>query len=151
LIYFAQPVAGGPIKIGCSGNVEARLGQLEAHYGCRLSLLATMPGDRRTEAEIHARFAHLRFGRTEQFRPEADLMAFIGRPLLVGANPDAVEAMAGRTVGRRTVLTIKGTDEWKAWLDALADHLRTPASTIVDHSLVRYAKEVGFTKPPPKR
>jgi hypothetical protein len=34
----------------------------------------------------------LRLGRTEQFRPGADLLEFIGRPLLVGVNPDAVEA-----------------------------------------------------------
>src|SRR5947207_2305648 len=27
---------------------------------------------------------------------------------------------------RRTVLTIKGTDEWRAWLEELADYRRTP-------------------------
>lgn len=52
---------------------------------------------------------------------------------------------------RRTVLTIKGTDEWRSWLEELADHLRMPTSTIVDHALVRYAKEQGFAKPAPKR
>ena len=52
---------------------------------------------------------------------------------------------------RRTVLTIKGTDEWRRWLEELSDFLRTPTSTIVDHALVRYAKEMGFTKEAPKR
>jgi hypothetical protein len=52
---------------------------------------------------------------------------------------------------RRTVLTIKGTDEWREWLEGLSEHLRTPTSTIVDHALVRYAKEVGYEKPAPKR
>ena len=50
-----------------------------------------------------------------------------------------------------SVLTIKGTDEWRAWLEELADYLRTPTSTIVDHALVRYAKEMGFPKEAPKR
>jgi hypothetical protein len=52
---------------------------------------------------------------------------------------------------RRTVLTIKGTEEWRAWLEGLGVHLRTPTSTIVDHALVRYAKEMGYTKEAPPR
>ena len=52
---------------------------------------------------------------------------------------------------RKTVLTIKGTDEWRAWLEGLGEHLRTPTSTVVDHALVRYAKEVGYIKEAPKR
>lgn len=52
---------------------------------------------------------------------------------------------------RGTVLTIKGTDDWKDWLNGLSDHLRIPTSTIVDLALVRYAKEMGYTKEAPKR
>lgn len=91
MIYFAQTPTGS-IKIGCSDDVETRLGQLANHYGAGLSLLATMQGGRKREAEIHERFAHLRLGRTEQFRPAQELLDFIGKPLLVSANPDAVEA-----------------------------------------------------------
>ena len=93
MVYFLQPVGGGPIKIGFSDNFPVRLAQLEAHYGCSLVVLATMEGDRSRESEIHQMFAHLRFGRTEQFRPGPDLMEFIGRPLLAGPNPEAVEAL----------------------------------------------------------
>jgi hypothetical protein len=52
---------------------------------------------------------------------------------------------------RRTVLTIKGTDEWRVWLEGLAKHLRTPISTIVDHALVRHAKEMGYEPEAPER
>jgi hypothetical protein len=52
---------------------------------------------------------------------------------------------------RQTVLTIKGTEEWKDWLNELSNFLRIPTSTIVDLALVKYAKDVGFTKEPPKR
>jgi hypothetical protein len=92
VIYFLQPVGGGPVKIGCSANVNSRHKQLETHYGCELVLLATMRGGRATEKMIHAEFGHLRIGRTEQFRPAPELIAFIGKPLLVGINPDTVEA-----------------------------------------------------------
>ncbi len=54
-------------------------------------------------------------------------------------------------VPRQTVLTIKGTPEWKAWLDELGDHVRMPASTIVDQALVKYARDMGFAKDAPKR
>jgi hypothetical protein len=95
VIYFLQPVEGGPVEIGSSEDVDLRRQQLESHYGRPLALLATMPGGRREEEVVHARFAHLRCGQTEQFRPGPGLMAFIGRPLLVEPNPDAVAAMGG--------------------------------------------------------
>jgi hypothetical protein len=105
LIYFLQAVTGGPVKIGTAVNVDRRLAQLESHYGQPLAVLATMEGGPDEEREIHARFAHLRFERQgrrgrrpEQFRPAAELMEFIGRPLLVGPNPDAVEAIEPRHV-----------------------------------------------------
>lgn len=97
MIYFVQSVDGGPVKIGHTDNLEQRLVQLESHYGTPLAVLATMDGDRSVEAGLHERFAHLRFGRTEQFRPAVEIFAFIGKPLLVSANPDAVEAMKPAT------------------------------------------------------
>ena len=65
--------------------------------------------------------------------------------------PEPAPAVATSQGPRRTVLTIKGTDEWREWLERLGKHLRTPASTIVDHALVRYAKEMGFKEEPPER
>jgi hypothetical protein len=52
---------------------------------------------------------------------------------------------------RRTVLTIKGTEEWRSWLERLAAYVRTPASTIVDHALIKYAREAGFKEEAPVR
>jgi hypothetical protein len=116
VIYFMQPADGGAIKIGHSPDVDRRREQLEAHYGRPLVLLATMRGGRAEEASIHRRFSHLRLGRKEQFRPAAELMAFIGRPLLVDANPEAVEAVKPR----REVIAVKSTGEWAAWLEQAA-------------------------------
>jgi hypothetical protein len=60
-------------------------------------------------------------------------------------------AVGGGPGVRRTVITIKGTEDWKAWLERLSKYLRTPTSTIVDHALVKYAKDQGFGEPPPER
>jgi hypothetical protein len=93
VIYFMQPTGGGAIKIGFSEDVERRRIELEVYYKQPLAIIGTMEGERRDETIIHRRFKHLRLGRTEQFSPAAELLAFIGRPLLVGPNPDAVEPM----------------------------------------------------------
>jgi hypothetical protein len=150
VIYFLQSVNGGPIKIGCTTNLPVRVAQLEATYGQPLALLGSREGDRKTEAEIHAKFAHLRFGKTEQFRPAADLMSFIGKPLLVDPNPDAVEAML--TANKQNVLSVRGSEEWRAWVHRFCDHTRThSASDLIDQALVEYARTRGFADPPPKR
>jgi hypothetical protein len=137
------------VKIGTSTNVPARIKQLEATYKRPLALLGTMEGDRDEEQAVHARFAHLRFGRTEQFRPAPELMEFIGKPLLVGANPDAVEAMEGHA--KPIVFQMRGSPEYKAWLEDVARFDGLPVASLFARSLVRYAKSIGFTEPPPER
>jgi hypothetical protein len=52
---------------------------------------------------------------------------------------------------KRAVLQMKGTEEWKEWLDELARFLRMPIAAVVDNALVWYAKERGFTKEAPER
>jgi hypothetical protein len=91
MIYFAQTPTGS-IKIGKADDVDQRLYKLGRDFGGPLSLIHTMPGGLTEERKIHSRFKHLRFRGTEQFRPAPELMEFIGKPLLVGANPEAIEA-----------------------------------------------------------
>jgi hypothetical protein len=146
-VYVAQAVDGGPLKIGCSANVPARLKQLEATYGQPLALLATLPGGRDEERAIHERFAAHRLGKTEQFRPVAEIMAFIGRPLLVSPDPDVVEVMD--TVDERhAVIHLKGSAEYIAWLDEVNQQTHIPKAALVRLALAEYAKNHGLRKPP---
>lgn len=148
MIYFLQNVNGGTVKIGFTDNLNARCKQIEAYYGCPLAILATMKGDRETEREIHERFANLRFGRTEQFRPAVDLMAFIGRPLLVGANPDAVEAMPPIPDERTAVIHLKGSVAYAEWLERFHRETHIPKTTLVRLGLADLAKKLKFEAPP---
>jgi Meiotically Up-regulated Gene 113 (MUG113) protein len=152
MIYFAQAVEGGPIKIGYSDNLKVRHHQLEAYYGTSLAILATMPGGPEIEAEIHERFAHLRFDRKtrrgrqpEQFRPAPDLMAFIGQPVMVGMNPDAIEAMGGHRI---SVYNLKGSPEYRDWLNGLSAASLITTSAIIRDALAKWAKERGCPPPP---
>lgn len=68
----------GMVKIGFSGNVEARKATLEEEFG-PLDLLATEVGGRIKERQRHEEFAHLRQGRSEWFAVDDDLRAHIDR------------------------------------------------------------------------
>jgi Meiotically up-regulated gene 113 len=98
MIYFIQPIDGGPIKIGYAKDIAARVKQLEVENGKKMSLLASIPGGKNEERQLHSQFSHLRFAGTEQFRPAPDLMA-----LILGKAPNA-HPIEGRT-GKKLKLT----------------------------------------------
>jgi hypothetical protein len=49
------------------------------------------------------------------------------------------------------VVTLKGSTEWKAWVDDLAGHCRTDVSKLIDSALVEYARMRGFSREAPRR
>ena len=62
------------------------------------------------------------------------------------------EDLSSPTPGPRpTALTIKGSLEWRAWVEAGAEFCRTDVAKLVDAALVEYLKMRGFTVAPPKR
>jgi hypothetical protein len=138
VIYFLQATDGGPVKIGHANDVELRHRQLESHYGRRLVLLAQMPGGHAEELAIHKRFASLRLGKTEQFRPGPKLMAFIGRPLLANPNPDSIEAMDKATVEVRLSLD----REFYGRIKAIADAECNSIATIIRRSVARELRQL---------
>jgi hypothetical protein len=54
--------------------------------------------------------------------------------------------------GRRpTALTVKGSEEWKAWLERAARYCRVSTSALADLAITDYVKARGFDEPPPVR
>jgi hypothetical protein len=49
---------------------------------------------------------------------------------------------------RETVVALKGSLEWKAWLDGFAGHCRLGLADTIEQSLLCYAKEREFQGPP---
>jgi hypothetical protein len=64
------------------------------------------------------------------------------------------ERKPGRPKGsepiRETVVALKGSTEWKAWLDGFSIHCRLGLADTMEQSLLYYAEERGY-KAPPKR
>jgi hypothetical protein len=60
--------------------------------------------------------------------------------------------MPGRPKGprpvRETVVALKGSPEWKAWLDRFAYHCRLGLADTIEQSLVYYSKDREFRGPP---
>jgi hypothetical protein len=46
---------------------------------------------------------------------------------------------------------VRGTSEWVAWLEKAARHFRTDVSKLIDSAVAAYARDNGFTDPPPDR
>ena len=49
---------------------------------------------------------------------------------------------------RETVLAIKGSTEWKSWLDEFSLHCRLGLSDTIEQSLFYYAEKRGYREPP---
>jgi hypothetical protein len=76
MIYFAQAGENGPVKIGYTENRDRRMREVQGMNGEVLTVLATLPGGRKREAELHRRFAHLR-RHGEWFEPGPELMDYV--------------------------------------------------------------------------
>jgi hypothetical protein len=48
-------------------------------------------------------------------------------------------------------LTVKGSPEWKEWIEAGAKFCLTDVSKLVDIAVTKYLREQGFDKPRPDR
>lgn len=53
---------------------------------------------------------------------------------------------------RSAAIIIRGRPEWKAWVEDLAEHGRSPSlNDLIDRALVTYAREIKYPRPAPKR
>lgn len=77
MIYFAEMIDHdeSPIKIGVSDDPQKRIRQQQTGNPYILEVIATMPGDKETERELHQKFSKWRcLGGEEWFdrNPELD-------------------------------------------------------------------------------
>ena len=55
------------------------------------------------------------------------------------------------SIRQPTAVTIRGSKEWRSWLERGAKHCRTDTSKLVDISVAQYLKAQGFAEAPPER
>jgi predicted transcriptional regulator len=55
------------------------------------------------------------------------------------------------SVRQPTALTIRGSKEWRDWLERGARYCRTDSSKLVDIAVAHYLRAQGFDEPAPER
>jgi hypothetical protein len=67
------------------------------------------------------------------------------------------KAKASKTVempaepARKVMLTVMGTSEWRAWARGLSIYARAPLSVLVEQSLCRLARDLGYREAPDRK
>lgn len=61
------------------------------------------------------------------------------------------EPAPGPSPPRRVVLSVKGSDAWKAWLVKMITFSRLPTAYVIDLALRDYAEKIGYSDQPPPR
>lgn len=122
MIYFAQPVRGGYIKIGTSKCVASRLQTVAYEVRASLRLLGTTQGGYAREQRLHRRFSHLRVV-GEWFKPRPELMGFIAdkaRPAKQELRtPDFSEFLGPPRYGNWPVVPARGAKRERITIESL--------------------------------
>jgi hypothetical protein len=50
-----------------------------------------------------------------------------------------------------TAITVRGSKEWRAWVESGAKHCLTDTSKLVDMAVTTYLRDQGFKEPRPER
>jgi hypothetical protein len=78
-------------------------------------------------------------------RPSHEVEDFMSRPEKRADSAIVKPVVSPR---QKNVLALRGTGEWKAWLDGFAVRKGMPVTVLVDHALRELAKRDGYQDPP---
>lgn len=119
-IYFIRQGDNGPIKIGTAINPQYRIRELQSGNHEPLRLLAAIPGGRAEASALHHRFAELSINRTDWFRAETGLLAFVDGLAYASPQEPAPPPVADQTLfglSRDQVFAVVGAVEYRSLTD----------------------------------
>jgi len=149
MVYFLQEDSpDGFIKIGHTEvSSRARMKSARTYNARSLKTLATLPGDKTTEAELHKQFASLR-ERGEWFRPGSELLEFIRALPAHDASPIPLEETEN-PIRKKKLAKYR---EYEKICPNYYEELGRQAKQIVEEALERAdgnvaqaAREIGLT------
>lgn len=62
-----------------------------------------------------------------------------------------VDAEGNPIPPKPTAIAVRGSLEWREWLERGARHCRLDVAKLVDLSVTKYLRDQGFAEPPPER
>lgn len=133
IIYFIQANLG-PIKIGVTGNLKARIASMNIDNHCDLTVLASVAGDQPTEQMIHrALFRHKSKG--EWFKPHAPVFEMV-----LAAREDRLNDQLAVQFARNDHRERELTDYSKQFTAAIRDDVNR---LLMQHSIRELAAITG--------
>jgi hypothetical protein len=70
---------------------------------------------------------------------------------LAVAKKKLAKPAAGKAKASTIAVTLRGSPEWKAWVEALAKHTRLDVAKVIDRALIDFAAKEGFEQAAPER
>jgi hypothetical protein len=71
--------------------------------------------------------------------------------MLAVAKKKAPRGKAAPPKASTIAVTLRGSPEWKAWVEALARHARLDVAKVIDRALIDFAEKEGFDQEAPQR
>lgn len=69
-------------------------------------------------------------------------------PVIAVAKKKSVPEDKGR---KPMIAQLRGSEEFKAWVERIADIDRSPIAVLIEKALIHYAKSLGANDPAPRR
>jgi hypothetical protein len=66
------------------------------------------------------------------------------------ARKQAVKPAPKVVASQPNAITIRGSSDWKSWLEDFAARMRTKPTAVIDLALAKLAHQEGFREPPPR-
>jgi hypothetical protein len=66
------------------------------------------------------------------------------------AKKQAVKPAPKIVASQPNAITIRGSSDWKSWLEDFASRMRTKPTAVIDLALAKLAQQEGFREPPPR-
>lgn len=142
LVYFAQ-ADDGPIKVGHTVNLERRLEQIQTCAPAAIRLVATVAGDRRTEAYFHHRLTkHRAYG--EWYFPVPDVVGVVKSVAKNGESVIPPEFRLSRQVARKVERDLADIIASAInWIEVIATP--APLDEKISERLARVAETAGVS------
>ena len=67
------------------------------------------------------------------------------------AKKKTTRSKPAQSVASTIAVTLRGSPQWKAWVEALAKHARLDVAKVIDRALVDLAIKEGFDQEAPER
>lgn len=114
MIYFIQPIDGGPIKIGRTNYIQRRFSELQNAASQELKILGVTEGHAKEEYDLHLLFSSAKL-HGEWFEPIPELVEYISaktEPYYPRKSPSSSPFLSASEVADEFGVSLRTVNRW---------------------------------------